>query len=54
MRDWRDLNGDGAVDAYEHIITDEMLCTRREEHITMFGNTRDYGDELLCNLRDDY
>lgn len=23
MRDWRDLNGDGTVDAYEYIIADE-------------------------------
>lgn len=45
MRDWRDLNGDGTVDAYEHIIADEMLCTGREEYIAMFGNAGDFDDD---------
>lgn len=45
MHDWRDLNGDGTVDAYEHIIADEMLCTSEEEHIAMFGDAGDFEDD---------
>lgn len=38
MRDWRDLNGDGVIDGSEKMFADEMLCTSREEHISLFGN----------------
>ena len=44
--DWRDFNGDGRVDAAEEIIADEMLCTSREEHIALFGDAGEWGEEV--------
>lgn len=45
MRDWRDLNGDGEIDGAEMMFADEMLCTSKEEHMSLFGNAGDFEDE---------
>lgn len=45
MRDWRDLNGDGIIDSVETMFEEEMLCTSRKEHIALFGNAGDFGNE---------
>ena len=45
MRDWMDLNGDGKVDGSEMMFAEEMLCTSREEHETLFGDAGDFEDD---------
>jgi hypothetical protein len=41
VRDWRDLNGDGKIDAVEWMYTAEMMGGNdKEEHKALFGNTR--------------
>ena len=45
MRDWRDLNGDGVIDGSEEMFADEMICTSREEHMSLFGNADGFDDE---------
>lgn len=46
MKDWMDFNGDGEVDSTEGFLTDEMLCSSREEHIALFGDAGDFGEEV--------
>ena len=44
--DWMDFNHDGKVDAAEHFLGAEMLCSSREEHEALFGDAGDYvGDD---------
>lgn len=45
MTDWMDLNGDGEIDGTEMMFAEEMLCTSREEHETLFGNAGDFEDD---------
>lgn len=45
MRDWRDLNGDGVIDSSEEMFADEMICTSREEHMSLFGNAGIFDEE---------
>ncbi len=45
MRDWMDFNGDGEVDAVEEYFGEKMLCGSREEHIALFGDAGDFGDD---------
>lgn len=45
MRDWMDLNGDGKIDGTEMMFAEEMLCTSREEHETLFGDSGDFEDD---------
>lgn len=45
MDDWMDLNDDGVIDASERMFADEMLCSSREEHMALFGNEGDFGDD---------
>lgn len=42
MRKWMDLNGDGEIDSVEMMFAEEMLCTSREEHKALFGDTGDF------------
>ena len=44
MRDWMDLNGDGKIGGSEMMFAEEMLCTSREEHETLFGDAGDFED----------
>jgi hypothetical protein len=44
-KDFRDLNGDGIVDAAEMMYGEEMLCASREEHRALFGNDGDFGND---------
>lgn len=54
MRDWRDLNGDGVIDSSEEMFADEMLCTSREEHMSLFGNAGIFDeDEEECEAATD-
>ena len=46
MKDWTDFNGDGEVDSTERFLADEMLCSSREEHIALFGDAGDFGEEV--------
>lgn len=46
MKDWMDFNGDGEVDGTERFLADEMLCSSREEHIALFGDAGDFGEEV--------
>lgn len=46
MDDWMDFNGDGEVDSTERFLADEMLCASREEHIALFGDAGDFGEEV--------
>lgn len=46
MKDWMDFNGDGEVDSTERFLADEMLCSSREEHIALFGDAGDFGEEV--------
>ena len=46
MKDWMDFNGDGEVDSTEGFLADEMLCSSREEHIALFGDAGDFGEEV--------
>jgi hypothetical protein len=40
-RDWRDLNGDGKIDAVEWMYTAEMMKgSDKEEHKALLENTR--------------
>ena len=54
MRDWNDFNGDGEIDIYESRLTDELLCTSREEHRILFGSEDDYGYDDDDEDYDDY
>ena len=45
MDDWMDLNDNGVIDASERMFADEMLCSSREEHMALFGNAGDFGDD---------
>lgn len=45
MDKWMDFNRDGEVDASELYFAEEMLCASRKEHIALFGNAGDFGDE---------
>lgn len=51
MCKWKDLNRDGKIDASEEMFAEEMLCTSREEHIALFGNSGRFGDE---EVEDDF
>ena len=43
---WMDFNGDGEVDAAEEFFGTEMLCSSREEHELLFGDSENYdGDD---------
>jgi hypothetical protein len=44
-RDWRDLNGDGKIDAVEWMFAEEMMCGSKEEHEALFGDTGDFDDD---------
>jgi hypothetical protein len=44
-RDFRDLNGDGVIDAAEALYGEEMLCASREEHHALFGDDGDFEDD---------
>jgi hypothetical protein len=45
-RDWRDLNGDGKIDAVEWMFTAEMMCESKKEHRDLFGDDGDFeGDD---------
>ena len=46
MKEWMDFNGDGEVDSTERFFADEMLCSSREEHIALFGDAGDFGEEV--------
>lgn len=46
MDDWMDFNGDGEVDSTERFFADEMLCSSREEHVALFGDAGDFGEEV--------
>lgn len=53
--DWMDFDGDGEVDVTEEFLGAEMLCSSREEHEALFGDSggfeskemEDEDDELL-------
>ena len=45
MKNWMDLNGDGKIDGAEMMFAGEMLCTSREEHEALFGDTGDFEDD---------
>lgn len=45
MRDWMDLNGDGKIDGSEMMSAEEMLCTSREEHEALFGDSGNFEDD---------
>lgn len=53
MKDWMDFNGNGEVDSTEKIFADEMLCASREEHIALFGDAGDFGEEVDEEKEDD-
>lgn len=42
MGEWMDFNRDGKVDGYEQMMGEEMLCSSKEEHEALFGDTGDY------------
>ncbi|MCI5620703.1 MAG: hypothetical protein MR355_03955 [Lachnospiraceae bacterium] len=42
MNEWMDFNGDGKVDGYEKVMGAEMLCSSKEEHEALFGDTENY------------
>ncbi len=52
MCKWKDLNRDGKIDALEEMFAEEMLCTSREEHIALFGNSGRFGDEERIDADD--
>lgn len=41
---WMDFDGDGEIDAAEEFYAEEMLCTSREEHEALFGDSGDFED----------
>lgn len=43
--DWMDFNHDGKVDAMEQYMGMELLCSSKEEHEALFGDTGDFDDE---------
>lgn len=53
MCNWKDFNHNGEVEAWEEIIADEMLCTSKEEHIALFGNSGKWDDDDFDDDFDD-
>lgn len=45
FEDMFDLNRDGEVDGAELYFAEEMMCSSREEHIALFGDSGEWGDE---------
>ena len=45
--DWMDFNRDGEVDEMEEILGMELLCSSREEHEALFGDSGDFEDEEM-------
>lgn len=43
--EWMDFNRDGEVDAAEEFFAEEMLCTSKEEHKSLFGDAGDFEDD---------
>lgn len=39
---WMDFNRDGKVDVTEQFLAAEMLCSSREEHEALFGDSGDF------------
>jgi hypothetical protein len=53
-RDWRDLNGDGKIDAAEWMLAEEMMCGSKEEHEALFGDAGDFDDDEDDDFDDDF
>jgi hypothetical protein len=51
--DWMDLNRDGKIDGAEFMFGEEMLCTSKEEHKALFGDSGDWDDDSDDDLDDD-
>ena len=43
--DWMDFNRDGEVDAIEMYLAEELLCTSKEEHEALLGDSGDFEDD---------
>lgn len=43
--DFFDFDRDGDVDGFDLMMHEEMMCTSREEHEALFGDSGDWGDE---------
>lgn len=43
--DWMGFNRDGEVDTTEMYLAEERLCTSKEEHEALFGDTGDFVDD---------
>ena len=53
MRDWMDFDGDGEVDSCERMFAEEILCTSKEEHEALFGDTGDFEDDANDDFETD-
>ena len=42
---WIDFNGDGEIDALEMFLTEELLCSNKEEHEALFRDAGEFGDD---------
>lgn len=51
--DWMDFNKDGEVDAAEEFMGMEMLCSSREEHEALFGDSGDFDDDSSEDFDDE-
>ena len=51
--DWMDFNKDGEVDAAEEFMGTEMLCSSKEEHEALFGDTGDFDDNSSEDFDDE-
>ena len=51
--DWMDFDGDGEVDATEEYLGLEMMCSSREEHEALFGDSGDFSDGEADDLDDE-
>ena len=48
-----DFNKDGEVDAAEEFMGMEMLCSSREEHEALFGDSGDFDDDSSEDFDDE-
>lgn len=45
MSNWMDFNDDGEIDFTEMMFAEEMLCTSKEEHEALFGNSGNFEED---------
>lgn len=51
--DWMDFNHDGKIDAVEFMMGEQMLCSSRDEHELLFGDSEDYDGDDYEDEKDD-